>query len=197
MKKFAVMFSLMMSVCAWNLVSAVEVNDLFFPNKPEEIEQVLGQTPNLKLTHQCPKFIPNCEPKKATQAKGLKAIVSDNPDLPKVGALIHFDFNSTTIRSDSDELLGYYGKALQTKLKNVVLVIAGHADYKGTEEYNQTLSERRAKAVKNFLISVHQIKPYRLHTIGFGETQPLLGNRYHQTAEERKWNRRVEFIRVK
>jgi outer membrane protein OmpA-like peptidoglycan-associated protein len=182
----------------WNLSSAKEINGLFFPDKPEEIVQILGQTPNINITHQCPKAIPNCESKTRRLPKGIRDIVSDNPDLPRAGALIHFDFDSATIRSaNSYELLGHYGKALQTeKLKNAVLVIAGHTDYIGTETYNQGLSERRAKAVKNFLTTIYLIKPHRLHEVGFGETQPIRGTRFHQTAEERKWNRRVEFIRI-
>jgi len=194
--KLAIILSLM-SLCTWNELSATEVNGLFFPETPEEIEQVLGQTPNINITHQCPKALPNCESKTRKPSKGFRDIVSDNPDLPRAGALIYFDFDSATIRSDSYNLLGFYGKVLQTeKLKNAVLVISGHTDYIGTETYNQGLSERRAKSVKNFLTAIYLIKPHRLHEVGFGETQPIRGTRFHQTDEERKWNRRVEFIRI-
>lgn len=68
------------------------------------------------------------------------------------------------------------------------LVIEGHADITGPEAFNQPLSERRAKAVANYLIR-KGINAGRLTTIGYGSTRPIASN---ETAEGRKQNRRVE-----
>ena len=73
------------------------------------------------------------------------------------------------------------------------LIIAGHADYVGSEEYNRDLSERRANSVKEYLVETHEIEPYRLSIKAYGETRPIASN---ESEEGRALNRRVEFIRV-
>jgi outer membrane protein OmpA-like peptidoglycan-associated protein len=169
----------------------VQADDLPFPRSEAEIIQALP-APQVDLLN-CPPMIPNCE-LKGLEEKGILEIVNDYPELPKVGALIQFDYDSASIRSYS--ILKHYGNALKGALKDAIIVVAGHTDYLGSEAYNQSLSERRAQAVKNFLVSIYKIEPTRLRTIGFGETQPLRGNRHFQSDADREWNRRVEFIRL-
>ncbi|MEA1990064.1 MAG: TolC family outer membrane protein [Pseudomonadota bacterium] len=72
---------------------------------------------------------------------------------------------------------------------NTLIEIRGHASLEGPEAYNQDLSERRAKAVVNELITKHKINPDRLNAIGFGETKPLINN---MTWAAHKANRRIE-----
>lgn len=67
--------------------------------------------------------------------------------------------------------------------------IAGHTDSQGAEENNQKLSEKRANAVMNYLVS-KGISPTRLRSVGFGEVSPIADN---NTAAGRAENRRVEF----
>ncbi|MBN2497126.1 MAG: OmpA family protein [Deltaproteobacteria bacterium] len=67
--------------------------------------------------------------------------------------------------------------------------VEGHTDSQGSDSYNQGLSERRANAVREFLIN-QDIAPDRLRAIGFGESKPIASNR---TARGREANRRVEF----
>lgn len=71
--------------------------------------------------------------------------------------------------------------------------IEGHTDAVGTDESNQTLSESRAQAVRNYFIE-HGIAPERLSTIGYGETRPRDTN---LTEEGRQHNRRVELRFIK
>ncbi len=71
--------------------------------------------------------------------------------------------------------------------------IEGHTDSQGSAEYNQKLSERRANAVRDYLIS-KGISADRLEAIGYGETKPIATNR---TAAGRAKNRRVEIILIK
>ena len=68
--------------------------------------------------------------------------------------------------------------------------IIGHADSQGPEASNQTLSENRARSVQSYLLN-QGVRPVRLASIGFGETQPIATN---ETAAGRARNRRVEII---
>lgn len=72
--------------------------------------------------------------------------------------------------------------------EKTVLMIQGHTDDTGSEQYNQNLSEQRANAVKNLLIS-NNVNPQRITTAGMGEYQPKVPN---TTASNRQTNRRVE-----
>jgi OmpA-OmpF porin, OOP family len=76
-------------------------------------------------------------------------------------------------------------------------LIKGHADHIGSEEYNQALSEKRAQAVKDYLIQRGVQNPDRLVTRGYGETQPLVQVNTRlskaRTATARAQNRRVGF----
>ena len=74
----------------------------------------------------------------------------------------------------------------------MVIEIHGHTDTRGTADYNQGLSERRAAAVTDFLIS-NGIAAERARYKGFGSTQPVAAN---NTEEGRQLNRRVEFVIV-
>lgn len=99
-----------------------------------------------------------------------------------------FGFDQSTLNTNSyialDKLVTVLNKYNQTDLK-----IYGHTDSKGTESYNQSLSERRAGAVANYLSS-RGISRARLQTYGYGETAPKCTN---ETEEGRACNRRVEF----
>ena len=59
------------------------------------------------------------------------------------------------------------------KLRTLDYRIEGHTDAKGSIPYNQSLSERRAQAVRDYLITTHGISEHRLAAVGFGKTQPL------------------------
>ena len=74
------------------------------------------------------------------------------------------------------------------KAKNLTVEIAGHTDNVGDDDMNQTLSEQRAQAVKDFLVG-EGCNPEKLKTIGYGSTRPVASNK---TEEGRKLNRRVE-----
>ena len=67
--------------------------------------------------------------------------------------------------------------------------IQGHTDNVGSERYNQTLSERRARTDLNYLVA-RGINANRLQTIGYGETKPIADN---STPAGRAMNRRIEF----
>ncbi len=74
------------------------------------------------------------------------------------------------------------------KYPESTVIVKGHTDSRGTEEYNQQLSERRANAVRNYLIA-ERVDASRITAIGFGESLPVAPN---DTEEGRQRNRRVE-----
>ncbi len=75
----------------------------------------------------------------------------------------------------------------------LALDIEGHTDSEGAAENNQTLSERRAAAVRAYLIDAHGVAPTRLNSRGYGESRPIASN---ETATGRQENRRVEIVRA-
>ncbi|WP_207682255.1 OmpA family protein [Desulfonema magnum] len=131
-------------------------------------------------------------PRSFSPAKSIPSEIAD--DKPRVGALIQFDFDSDAVRSESYPLLREFGAAFQEDLPDAVFVVEGHADSKGTDEYNMDLSRRRARAVKAFLTSVFQIEESRLNVRAYGESRPIASN---DTEHGRALNRRVEFVREK
>ena len=102
---------------------------------------------------------------------------------------LNFPFNSSEITADSREKLGRVAKALtDPSTIKLGIIVSGHTDAQGSAEYNQLLSERRAQAVRQFLISEHGIDPKRLAAKGYGKSQLLL-----PSDPSNELNRRVQF----
>jgi len=104
-----------------------------------------------------------------------------------------FDFDKAVIKEEFYPVLDKTKKifAAEPQLK---VIVEGHTDAIGTQAYNQNLSERRAMAVKKYLVEKLGIADYRLKTIGYGEIRPAYSN---ETSASRAKNRRVEFTPVK
>ena len=129
---------------------------------------------------------------KKYRLRGLN-VVSAVEILPKAKALISFAFNSSKIEPESKPLIDEYGKALQGDLKDAIVVIAGHTDAVGSDQYNKGLSLKRAESVRNYLIGNYKIAPERLACQGYGADIPIKPN---TNEDNRAMNRRVEFIRI-
>jgi OOP family OmpA-OmpF porin len=100
---------------------------------------------------------------------------------------LEFEFNSSVIKDSSFSSLDELANVLiKTNWK---LKIAGHTDDKGSDNFNQNLSEKRANAVKTYLVN-KGANPLYIAAIGYGETQPIVPN---DSEENRAKNRRVEF----
>ena len=84
---------------------------------------------------------------------------------------IHFDFDKSTLKPEARTILKRNIQVLKDN-PNAHVRIAGYTSASGTEEYNQKLSERRAKAVKDYLIEEGLISSNRLTKIGYGESDP-------------------------
>jgi outer membrane protein OmpA-like peptidoglycan-associated protein len=104
---------------------------------------------------------------------------------------ITFALNSSDLNSQFYSALDGVSLVLKEYDKTVIEV-AGHTDSSGSDQYNQSLSERRAQSVTGYLAS-HGVKQQRLMTIGAGEAHPVAAN---DTETGRAANRRVEMTIV-
>ncbi|ERP92380.1 hypothetical protein Q670_09390 [Alcanivorax sp. P2S70] len=101
---------------------------------------------------------------------------------------INFELNAARISPGSRQPLDTLVQALRSQT-DIHIEIAGHSDNTGSAAYNQTLSDQRARAVRQYLIQ-QGIDGARLSAKGYGESEPVADNR---TASGRAMNRRVEF----
>jgi outer membrane protein OmpA-like peptidoglycan-associated protein len=139
----------------------------------------LGSSQRLSLTFKfsCP------EAEKEAQVKPQpKAEVKPEPVVePKLAVLenmvvledTHFEFDSSTLTKEGKKIVIENTQVLRDNPKARIR-IAGYASASGTVEYNQKLSERRAKAVKEMLIKEGGIAEARMTTIGYGKTRPAV-----------------------
>ena len=130
------------------------------------------------------------------QAEEMKKVLGD-AEVRRVGEGIVIDFKEKVLFGFDRSDLGTNAATNLDKLINVLnkypdtdIEILGHTDNKGTDEYNQGLSERRANSVSGYL-NDHGITSGRVSTKGMGENDPIASN---DTEEGRSQNRRVEFV---
>ncbi|MFC3094156.1 OmpA family protein [Alteromonas sediminis] len=100
---------------------------------------------------------------------------------------VTFATNSASVSQSFTPVLQDVARVLN-EYEKTVLMIEGHTDSDGTEQYNQGLSERRAESVKNILLA-NSVNARRMTTLGMGEYQPKASN---ATPEGKQQNRRVE-----
>jgi outer membrane protein OmpA-like peptidoglycan-associated protein len=125
----------------------------------------------------------------ASEREEIAAIVKDKP---KIDLEITFDYNSADISAKSIASVQALGRALSNaELKGSTFVVAGHTDAAGGEEYNQSLSERRADAIKKYLIDKYGIAGSDLVTVGYGKSK--LKDPSQPLAEA---NRRVQVVNM-
>ncbi len=102
---------------------------------------------------------------------------------------IFFDFNESLIR-ETDRVILDQNAAWLRAHPGVRIIIEGHCDERGTNEYNLALGERRARAAKEYLVAAG-IDPGRIVTVSYGEERPfVLGH----DEEAWRWNRRAHFV---
>lgn len=104
---------------------------------------------------------------------------------------VNFDFDSAEIKPEFKSDLDRAAAFIKKNTSVPYILIAGHTDDKGEADYNQKLSERRAAAVRNYLIENYNLSAERLGAKGYGKMQPIADN---ATSEGRYQNRRVEIV---
>jgi outer membrane protein OmpA-like peptidoglycan-associated protein len=113
-------------------------------------------------------------------------------DKPNIDLTITFDYNSADISAKSLSAVQTLGRALTNPdLKGSTFVVAGHTDAAGGETYNQELSEKRADAIKKYLIDNYHISSADLVTVGYGKSK--LKDPNQPMAES---NRRVQVVNM-
>jgi len=106
---------------------------------------------------------------------------------------VYFEFDSATIRDDQRPTLQANVSAVGKHADWKTIVLEGNCDERGSEEYNLALGERRANAVKQYLVD-SGVPAARLDTVSFGEAKPAVQG-HDESAW--KWNRRVEFSAIR
>jgi outer membrane protein OmpA-like peptidoglycan-associated protein len=148
-------------------------------------ETVLAQEPSTEDVVKA--LVPT---KKLRGPRGLS--VEGEDKAPSIDLYIPFEFDSDKLKTEALLTLKRLGAALKdTRLKGYRFRIAGHTDAKGSAEYNQKLSERRAAAVRNYIVFQYDIEQARIETVGFGKTQLL-----DPSNPEDGVNRRVQIINI-
>ena len=112
--------------------------------------------------------------------EGIKVTMKEN--------MVNFGFDSSDLTSAAKANLDKLAQVLKNNM-DTNINIYGHTDSKGTDAYNLSLSERRAAAVKSYLVA-HGVSSSRMFTMGVGEKEPVASN---DTDAGRAENRRVEF----
>ena len=101
-----------------------------------------------------------------------------------------FDSGASEIRPQSFDLLGKVEKAIDVFPRSE-LIIEGHTDSFGGDDFNQTLSQERAESVQQYMVNAMRIPTYRLIASGYGETRPVASN---ETESGRSRNRRIDVV---
>jgi len=125
----------------------------------------------------------NARVRASRQAIGKGAAVTEKNLL----SMVHFDFDKQNIKKIYVPVLDQQVAYLKEH-PSLPVAVKGHTDYMGSDEYNQRLSERRANAVRDYLIQ-KGIVSSRIQTVGYSELRPIADNK---TAEGREMNRRSE-----
>ena len=98
-----------------------------------------------------------------------------------------FDFDKDTVRPDQHDDAKKIADSMK-KYPGAQVLLEGHTDHTGTDEYNMDLSKRRADSVKRYLVDNFNVDAARISTVGYGKTRPVASN---STAAGRQKNRRV------
>ena len=141
------------------------------------------------------KVVPITPPPVPSSANGsigkeIFAQSAEDTTLPWTLQDVFFDFDQMAIRRDAIPILEQNAKVLLNRYANRQVLIQGHCDERGTEAYNFILGERRATAVKNYLINLG-VAGSRLRVLSLGKNQPFCLQRTIPCFQE---NRRAHFV---
>lgn len=180
MKKAIIFFLSALLVCLFLVSCRAKVEEAPPPPPPQVKEQ-----PKLEKVEEVPPVKqPELTEEEIFMQKSLEEI---NREIPL--DMIHFDFDRYFIRDDAKPVLAANAKWLN-KFSSAKILIEGHCDERGTEEYNLALGEKRAKSTLDYLVSLG-ISANRMKIISYGKSQPLDAG-HNETAWQK--NRRSQFL---
>ena len=135
----------------------------------------------------------------AMLSRNIQLIESDNISVllfyrnnitKNISLEVYFEFDSAELTQDAREQLAPVGEALRAaELETLSFTLEGHTDASGSEDYNLSLSEKRAKSVRDYFINSYSLEPSRVDSVGRGESQLIEG-----VEENSPVNRRVTII---
>lgn len=111
-------------------------------------------------------------------------------EVARIDLVVHFDFDQAVVKPEYLDEIQRVADFLNAN-PNTIADLEGHTDAVGTDEYNQSLSERRVNAIRQVLIERFGIEPGKVRAQGLGESRPVASN---DTAEGRAQNRRVQSV---
>jgi OOP family OmpA-OmpF porin len=165
---------------------------------PRDVARILGvpsqtfKTRSLRLLDDASPVVAAAAPAEAMPAAVLPPTPTPTPTpaarRASLALPVQFGFASAEILPAARGQLDALAEGIRLLSPTASVVIEGHTDAQGGETYNETLSQRRAQAVKQYLVALHGISAARLRTLGHGEYATLPG-RDPYAAE----NRRVQF----
>lgn len=110
--------------------------------------------------------------------------------LPPMSVEINFASGSASLDAPDQATLDQFAALITQKFGSYRFEVQGHTDDDGSPQANKSLSEKRAAAVKQYLVQKHGVDPGRLQVVGYGESRPLASN---ASPEGKARNRRVQF----
>jgi len=131
------------------------------------------------------------EPEKKVEEKMEVAPEEQPVDKPVRLFTVYFDFDQSTLTAEARAILAENARTLLDH-PDINVRIEGHCDERGTVEYNLALGERRALAVRNYLIN-YGIEPSRITVISYGKERPAV---FGSGPEAWAKNRRAEFVNL-
>lgn len=158
------------------------------PEEPTKVEEVKPAEVKEKVVEE--KILPR--PKEVIEEEVLPKEVAMLPEKKAILRDIHFDFDKYDIREDMRSTLDSIAVWLK-KNRGVNILIEGHCDERGTNEYNLALGDKRAKATKDYLFSLG-VASNRINTISYGEEKPLCTEQNEDCWQR---NRRAHFVIAK
>jgi len=179
MKKFLVLFLTVILVLSFAASCKKKAKEVPPPPPPQAQEQ-----PRVEKVEEPVLKEPVLTEEEIFMRKTLEEINQEKPL-----AMIHFDYDKYNIRPDAVPVLEANASWLK-KHPTVKILIEGHCDERGTEEYNLSLGEKRAKSTMEYLTSLG-ISADRIRIISYGKSQPL-----DPGHDETAWakNRRAQFL---
>ena len=192
----AVAVTLFAGVASIQAAEQKSANEILNALKPKGLTRSLsGAAPTPKTLSADDRQFINSLRSKGTRSLTVSErdrVASIAKEKPSIDLEINFDYNSAEISRKALPSVTELGKALSSpELKGSVFLVAGHTDAKGGDEYNQGLSERRAEAIKRYLMQKFGLAAENLVTAGYGKTQ--LKNTADPFADE---NRRVQVVNM-
>lgn len=152
----------------------------------------LPSVPEIELEASDPDIPQSSKPQTGPSPKGsaIAAQSAEDSILPRVLEDVFFDYDQYTIRREDIPALELNAKVLLKRYPTGEVLIQGHCDERGTEEYNLILGERRAMMVKNYLVDLG-VPASNLRILSLGKNEPFC---HQPTLQCFQQNRRAHFV---